>query len=606
MTREEVNYWMGEIRACEDRQKKDLIERNSYPDIIKYYEGKLIYNPMAPDSLDKEKDAVINEYFPNANSIIADIMYKFPEISVEAKREDAEVTVDLMKAALDYATRKTGALDESRLALFDMMAAGFCAIEVGHLVDQTGYTPQSDITPDKETGLIDNIKSGIDNIKGFFGRDKTDEEKVESTIATPEERTGTTEMTYVRRLDPMNVLLDYRAERVKDMRYIIKKVRMSKSEFDDKYPEFADKVHDTSNGKIDYANHANKDHNTAITVYEIQVRKKGNVFTNICLTEGVKDKALKEYDRPYVTEGFDIKIGTFHKYGKLYPISIFRINKYINDRQNSYTRYMMEVAERTIPKVIISGEIDLKAEEALHSPRVNEQVVVDRGTQIAGLDMGKVSNENKELLQVFAQAKEKLWSVSESRLSGKGTGQFMGEMEIQEAGFQARQGDLQEGLRDVIQQVLEELKDIVKQLWDGEYFFKVTGKEMPMWYQSQTAMVDGMPITVNPLTDELIGDYDVTVDITSSMRPNKDKKKKDMTEFLMFMLSPQVSMMLQANGLQIDANFLKKAVQEFGYNPEVVFSAAPPPIMPGQEPMIPGMEGQIPEQGVPSAGVPLG
>lgn len=589
MDRSEVNYWLSEIKACEDRQKRDLITRNCYPEILKYYEGKLIYNPTA-DTLNQEKDAVINEYFPNTNSVIADIMYKFPEISVEAKKEDAEITVDLMKAALEYAVRKTEALDESRLALFDMMSAGFCAIEVGHLIDQEGYTPQGDYELPKEEGLLDKVK-------GFFGgSEKETAEKIENEYAPSEERYGTTEKTYVRRLDPLNVLLDYRAERVKDMRYIIKKVVMSKSEFDAKYPEFAEKVNDESSGKIDFANHANKDHNTAITVYEVQIRKKGGVYTNICLTPGVKDQALKEYDRPYTHEGFDIKIGTFHKYGKLYPISIFRINKYINDRQNSYTRYMMEVAERTIPKIICDKELDLRAEEALTSPKVNEVVKVEFPNKIAPMEFGKVSNENKELLQIFAQAKEKLWSVSESRLAGKSTSEFATEINIQEAGFQSRQGDLQEGLRDVLQQVLGELKDIIKQLWDGEYFFKVTGKDMPMWYQSQLATVDGMPMTVNPLTDELLGDYDVTVDITSSMRPNKDKKKKDLVDFLMFMLSPQVSMLLQMNGLQIDANFIKKSVQEFGYNPEVVFSQAPMPMMPGLPSEDMPVEGQIPEQ----------
>lgn len=603
MERSEILYWFAEIKACEDRQRKDLIEKNCYPDMIRYYEGKLIYNPSAPDSRDKEHDAVINEFFPNTNSIIADIMYKFPEVAVEAKKEEAELTADLMKAAIEYAVRKTEALDESRLALFDMIYAGFSALEVGHMVDGEGYTAQTDMAqPEPNGGVLGQVKEFIGKFTG--GTEQATAQKVEADYAPPEERYGTTEKTYVRRLDPLNVLLDYRAERIKDMRYIIKKVTMSKTEFDNKYPEFADKVQDNSSGRIDYASHANKDHCTAITVYEIQVRKKGGVYTNICLTLGVKDQALKEYDRPFVTEGFDIKIGTFHKYGRLYPVSIARVNKYINDRQNSYTRYMMEVAERTVPKIVAVGEVSEKAKEAILGPRVNDLIELDKGTQIAGIEYGKVSNENKELLQIFAQAKEKLWSVSESRLAGKSTSEFATEINIQEAGFQSRQGDLQEGLRDVLQQVLGEIKDIIKQLWDGEYFFKVTGKEMPEWYASQTGMVDGQPLTVNPLTDELIGDYDVTVDITSSMRPNKEKKKKDMTEFLAFMMSEPVTMMLQANGLQLDANFLKKSVQEYGYNPEVVFAQAAPmmPPMPQEMPV----EEPLPVEGVPSASVPIG
>jgi len=105
--------------------------------------------------------------------------------------------------------------------------------------------------------------------------------------------------------------------------------------------------------------------------------------------------------------------------------------------------------------------------------------------------------------------------------------------------------------------------------------------------------VEGQPMTLNPLTDQLLGDYDVTVDITSSMRPNKEKKKKDLVDFIMLMLNPAVQQLLMSGGLILDANFLKKSVSEFGYNPEVVFSQAPaPPEMAG------GMPGEMPmEQG---------
>lgn len=601
MDSSKTKYWLNEIKACEERQKKDLVDRGCYPDIIKYYEGKLLYQPNLAESQQKDVEAVINEFFPNTNSIIADIMYKFPEVQVEAKKEVAEPTVDLMKAALDYAVRQTAVLDESRLALFDMIYAGYCAIEVSHQVDSGKYLETADTVSTINKPNANFIDTAISAVKKVF-TDRETAEQVESKMAPEEERYGTTEKTYVRRIDPLNVFLDYRADRIKDLRYIVKKIVMSKAEFNVAYPEFADRV--KGEGKLEYAQHDNQINNMVVTVYEVQVRKKNNVYTNICLTPSITDKPLKVYDRPYITNGFDIKIGSLHKYGKLYPISIARINKYINDRQNSYVRYMMEVAERTIPKVLVDrNSVDLRAKEALMSPKVNDVVEIDGVNKVVPAEFGKVSIENKELMQIFASVKEKLWSVSESRLTGKSTSEFATEIQIQEAGFQAKQGDLQEGLRDVLQQVLESLKDIVKQLWDGEYFFKVTGKGIPDWYQTDVAMVNGQPIAVNALADILVGDYDVSVDITSAMRPNKEKKRKDFVDFLMFMLNPQVTGILMQDGMSIDPAFIKRAAEEFGFNPEIVFTQAQIPVQgPGMEVSPTPMELAMQDQGATVGG----
>jgi hypothetical protein len=39
LTLNEVAYWLSEAKLCEDRQKIELIKRNSYPFLILYYEG---------------------------------------------------------------------------------------------------------------------------------------------------------------------------------------------------------------------------------------------------------------------------------------------------------------------------------------------------------------------------------------------------------------------------------------------------------------------------------------------------------------------------------------------------------------------------------------
>ena len=259
----EVGFWLSEAKSCEERQTRELKNRNNYPFLINYYEGK-----ETPEGI-QEQLAIINEFFPNTNSLISEIMYQNPDIIAEAQKPEAEQGEGLMKSALIYAFDKTDALEENRLALFDMLFAGYCAVEVGHLKETGGDTP-----------LAQNLQGRASNskFKLFGGASTTEdaEKQLEGSIPDEKESTATNEDTYVRRYNPLSVPLDWRAERVKDRRYNLKKIWMSKAEFDVKYPDFKDKVL-TSDDELDYSVHSQKRHTKKILLYEFQIKKKHDV-----------------------------------------------------------------------------------------------------------------------------------------------------------------------------------------------------------------------------------------------------------------------------------------------------------------------------------------
>jgi len=284
-----------------------------------------------------------------------------------------------------------------------------------------------------------------------------------------------------------------------------------------------------------------------------------------------------------------MKIGTLHKYGKLYPIAVAQVNKKMSDEMNEYVRFMMQVAERNIPKYVIDkNKVKTDAIEALRSTKVNDLAPIDGNTTgaVTPLQPTNISLENRELLSIFQDQKNKLWSVSEPKLSGKSQTKFMGELQIQEAGFEARQIDVQEGLRMLIKDELETFKDIIVEFWDGQFFFKVTGGEKPEWYQPQLVQDPNDPskqIVLNPLTELLTADYFVNVDISSALRPNKERRKREIVEFLNFLLNPNLLTFIQSQGKTLNIEEIKKVGREFGFNPETLLIDFQPQPMPGVE-----------------------
>lgn len=567
----EVKFWLDEAKKCEDRQKIDLIKRNSYPFLLLYYEGVEKINALSPFVTTAESYAIINEYFPNTNAKISELMHKYPDIVCQATKPDAESNENLMKSALDYGFKHTDALIENRVALFDMLFAGYCAVEVDHIIDEAqaveGLPDEQQMTKNEQDNrpLLQKAKDLI-----LGGNDET-ENKIEAEFPRKEEAYSTNEKTYIRRWNPCNVPLDHRANVLRERRYNLKRIELSQSEFNARYPKFKDKVRATDNIQ-DFERLDQQDYKRKVLLYEFQIKKKNNEYWNIVVSNQSPTEEIDCWKRPYITNGFNMKIGTLHKYGVLYPISFAQINKKMQDEMNHYVKFLMECAERTMPKYgIDKNRVKEDGEEALKSAMVNDLVRVDGQPAIAiqPISPSIVSRENKEMLQLFTDQKQKLWNVSQSKLSGISNANFATEVNIQEMGMLQSSSDVQEGLRLVMKEQIECLKDIVINFWDGEYFFKVTGGQMPQWYIPQKVLnpINGQPLILNPLTDILTGDYELDIDILSAMRPNREQKKKETVDFLTWCINIlQPFLMTQGKTLSIDE--LKKAVAQFGQNPD--------------------------------------
>ena len=588
MTPNEVDFWIKEIKSCEERKKKDLVMRNNYPFLIKYYEGlqfpEMQESTMTRTERNMKKLAVINEYFPNINMLIAEIMYQNPDILVDATKPDSEEGAPIMKSALQYAFNKLDAITENRLALFDMLVAGYCAVEVNHInLDniQTEPLAQDNTQPQSFMGKVGEAL-GLNKTKDVSGHgEKEIEEDVYKEIPTKEVAYSTPDETYLRRWDPLEVGFDYRADRLKDCRYLYKIIRMTAAEFNAKYPQFKDKVQ--AGEVVPFTMHDAEPHRKLVTLYEIQLKKADKTFVNFIINTTFKNHEIDYFVRPYTANGFNLKIGSLHDYGRLYPISMAQINKMVQDDINNYVTFMMEVAERNIPKRGYKRSVVKEdAVQALNSKKVNDTVPLDSQADVWQIPHTNVSVENKELLALFQQHKDKLWSVSQEQLGQTGDANFATELNIQQAGFTARQSDIQEGLRKLINSELDTLKDIIVQFWDTPMFFKITGQDKPSWYVPQMAP-DGT--VLNPLTDILTGDYEINIDISTSLKPNKERQKKELIDFATWITSPNVFQFLMSQGWTLDVEVIKKVAKEWGWNPETLLKQVQTGTLPGQVPM---------------------
>jgi len=590
LTYSEIQYWLNEIKSCEKRQRKELIERWKYPLLVSYYEGDLQVDPGPYSNRGvgtQKMDAIINKHFPKTNVLIGEIMFQNPDFIAEPTKPIAvvetlrgvneinlEEQAPLMKSAIKYAYDKIGLQEENRVALFDMLYAGYCAVEVDHVVEPKNkktdmMLPGEDEIVGREKGMLGRA---ADKVKSKINSAKEAEERVEKEAPGEYDAYSTTNKTYGKRWDPMNILFDWKADRFKDSRYIIKKRIMSKSKFDAEFPKHKDKV--TPGKMLDYAEHVNDSDSKSVCVYEIQIRKADNEFWTLKLTPTCTDTELDYYKRPYSSNGFNIKIGTLHKYGKIYPVPIAKINKTLADEMNEYVYAWKDVAERNVPKYLVDGnKVNASGRDALRSKWANDIVITEGSTNnaVEALKPTAFSNDNKELYSIYQAEQEKTWTVSDSKTGGKDNVKFATELQVQEAGFQLSTADIQEGLRSLIQQEMDTVKDLIVVFWDEEYYFKVTGGDKPGWYIPE--VVSG--IVVNPLTDMLTSDFHIKVDISKAFRPNTEKEKGDMIALLREMTSPQIQAVLQAQGRTISRGFIDKIVKKFGQDPEIAFDDLP-------------------------------
>ena len=581
LTASEVKFWQSEAKSCEERQRIELQNKNNYPFLVNYYEGFEKIDVAHPHVNSEQQLAVINEYFPSTNSLITEIMYKNPDILLEATRPDAEEGLDLMKSALSYFLRRSGSLVENRVALFDMLFAGYCAVEVNQLNENRTEVVKEDV---KQPQTEESKKKSIFDQFKRKPKDEEDAEKKLSEMAPPmESNFSTVQGTYIRRYSPLDIPLDWRAERLKDRRYNLKKVWLSKSEFDTRYPDLS-KFVDVTDDKFDFGRHMQMQHNRKVLLYEFQIKMRDYKYRNIIISPNYGLKAIDVFDRPYPSNDFNVKIGTLHKYGVLYPVSFAQVNKKMQDELNKYVRHMMDVAQRNNPKYVFDkNKVKEDAKEALRSTRVNDLVGVDGNTAgaVTPLQPTNVSFENKELMTIFQDQKNKLWSVSESRIAGRANAEFATELAIENQSFQERNIDIQEGLRLLFTEELDTAKDLIVKFWDGEVFLKVTGKEKVGWYEPITAPDPNNPnrsIVLNPLADLLTGDYFIDIDIASAARLNRSQELQRMIFFMTQLFNSRQALIEQGKDINIDE--IRRISKEFGWNPDKIFVDHQPAMAP--------------------------
>ena len=174
-------------------------------------------------------------------------------------------------------------------------------------------------------------------------------------------------------------------------------------------------------------------------------------------------------------------------------------------------------------------------------------------------------------------------------MTGRGGEQFATELDIQQAGFQVNIIGIQQGLKKLWVQSIDSLKDIIVQFWDKPYWFKVTGHPGVDWYEPK--FLGG--VQINSLPDILKGDYDIDIDIVSAMRPNKEKKKKDLIEFATWITSEATLAFLISQRKTVDVEVIKKVANEWGWNAESLLIDAQPPTPEGTIPQ----EGEVPPEG---------
>ena len=267
----DVKFWLNEIQSCLKRRDEELIKRNNYPNLIKYYEGE------QGDS-SKKKLAVINEYFPSVNGMIAEIMYKNPTIITQPTKPQAEEGTPVMNGALTYAMDRTDSLTENKLGLFDMIMAGYCGIEVNY-IQKNATASKPSLEPQGIMGKVKGMFKKADN-------EEQAEEELEKDLPVKEKAYAEYHNTYIRRWNPLNILLDYRAERLKDMRYVGKVIKMTHSEFSARYPKFKDKVQAGDN--LEYCMQDKDEDKKLVTLYELQIKKEGGEYYNLLISPSYK------------------------------------------------------------------------------------------------------------------------------------------------------------------------------------------------------------------------------------------------------------------------------------------------------------------------------
>lgn len=623
MDKDTLDFWKAEIRSSLKRQKTEFIDRINYNELVRYFEG--LQYPGNKSLL-----AIVDEFSPAILSVITSVYYQNPTVQVEAANPTADgmiqpsmmyllqhpefkpfSLIDLLKASLSYGMIKSGMKEENQIATFDLMIAGYAGVEVNHsAVNQEAPTQDSPDNPVLDTmqsvgnmigGFIDGAKSAIGKV---MGKESKNPEEVETEVMADTQanlRTDFTDKTYAKRYNPLDILFDPRAEVFKESRWVGKRIRLTVAEFNAQYPKLKDKVSASSQDSfsLEYSEHQNKDNKKSVTLYEIEIKKKGPRNCILVLHPSL-DEPVDYYERPIITNNFALKYGCIDKYGKIYPMSRGRKAKGPQDDINHYMTIVFEHVDRAQRKIAVYMEgLTESGKAAQRSADV--YAIVEKATPqpiYEPMPAPSVVPENEIIVETMKDSINKNVGSNNLAKGEKSDNPTLGQDQIQQQSFQVNINSVQDALQDLCDQQIDELKDIQQQVWDGEDYFKVTGIQGgDAWYDP----------SMGPLADILVGDYTVRTNIASSARPNPMKDRQDLMQVTTFVTSPPIMQFCMMHGKRPSMEPLNNLIKQFNMNPEMVFESMPmpPPLPPGM-PIAPP-NANVPQQnfGHPQGPIPI-
>lgn len=598
MDKDTLNFWKSEVRSSIKRQKAEFIDRVGYEELVRYFEAL-----QFPGS--KSLLAIVDEFSPAILSVITSVYYQNPTIQVEAANPEADKMiqpsliyllqhpefkpfslVDLLKGSLNYGMTKSGMKEENQIATFDLMIAGYACVEVNHSSTEDEPPMKDASVPSEDTvgNMMQSIVDGAKNMIGKLTGSKSPEDVEDEVMSDTQSnlRTDFTDKTYCKRYNPLDILFDPRADVFKESRWVGKKVRMTVSEFNSKYPKFKGKVLASSSESfgVEYSEHNSKENKKSVILYEIEIKKKGPRNCILVLHPAL-DEPVDYYEKGIITNNFSIKYGCIDKYGKIYPMSRGRKAKGPQDDINHYMTIQFEHVDRAQRKIAVYFEgLTESGKSAQRSSDV--YAIVEKTTPQAiyePMPAPSVVPENKEIVAQMKDSINRSVGTTELAKGGKSQNDTLGQDQLENQSFQVNVNSVQDALQDLCDQEIDELKDIQQQVWDGDDYFKVTGIQGgDAWYSPE----------MGPLADILVGDYTVRCNISSSMRPNPAKDRADLMEMTTFITSPLIVQFAQMHGKMPSMEPLNNLVKQYNMNPEMVFEEIQPQMMP--------IPGQVPNQ----------
>ena len=597
MDRDTLNFWKGEIRNSLKRQKKEFIDKIGYEELIRYFEAL-----QFPGN--KTLLAIVDEFSPALLSVISSVYYQNPTVQVEAANPQADgmvqpsmmyllqhpefkpfSLVDLLRGSLNYGMKHSGMKEEMQIACFDLMLAGFAGIEMNHSsVNQEA--PEQDASAQGIEGMADNLMGKIvDGAKGLMdklsGKESKDPEQVEEEAMASTQanlRTDFTDKTYCKRYSPLDILFDPRADVFKESRWVGKRIRMTVAEFNAKYPKFKDKVLASANDQyqLEFSEHNNRDNKKAVTLYEVEIKKKGPRNCVLVFHPSL-DEPVDYYERAITTNNFSLKYGCVDNYGKLYPMSRARKAKGPQDDINHYMTIQFEHVDRAQRKIAVYME-GLTQEGKAAQMSADVYAIVGKtspGMVYEPMPAPSVVPENEAIVLQMKDSINKAVGTNQIAKGEKSQNKTLGQDQLEHQSFQVNVDSVQDSLQDIADQLIDELKDIQQQVWDGEDYFKVTGIQGgDAWYEPQ----------MGPLADILVGDFQVRCNIASSARPDPMKDRQDLMQVTKLITNPAMVQFCMMHGKRPSMEPLNNLIKGFDMNPEMVFENLPPP-----PPLPPGM-----------------